>query len=517
MSVRNILFIMVDQMRADCLGIAGNPLIQTPNLDSLAAKGAYFPNTYVQTAVCGPSRMCFYTGRYTHAHRSYWNDVPLPVDEATLATTLSAGGVRAVLCGKSHHVPDVVFRERHGDALPLMRDAGFEPWEVNEFWGNRQPWGEDDANHWMENLRAKGYELPFDCPMLAAFLVDTPDGRKNGWRFENTRYPTVIQQQDSDTAYMTDRAIEFMEQSGDGPWLLHLSFVKPHWPNVAPAPYNSMYDPASLPSPTRAATELAAPHPLLDPFRRERRSIPFDDEKTWREMRATYYGLVSEIDTNLGRLFAYMADKERFADTMIIFVSDHGEYLGDHWLFEKELFYESAIRVPLIIFDPDRRADPWRGQVVEQFVESIDIMPTCLETLGLPIPACVQGRSLLPLLRGCTPSDWRSEVFGDWDFRFYKAAKQLGLAANCCRAWMVRDTRFKYVHFNGLPDLLFDLQADPDELYNLAEDPTMREVLYAYMTKLIDWRQSTEDNSRGAHVEERLGNQTLSWVPDHIE
>ncbi len=517
-NVRNILFIMVDQMRADCLGLAGHPVVRTPNLDWLAGQGTYFPQTYVQTAVCGPSRMCFYTGRYTHAHRSYWNEVPLPIDEATLGTMLAENGIRAVLCGKTHHVPDTPFFRRYGEVMPPLKDAGFEPWEVNEFWGDREPFVKDGSwhNNWMAHLQAKGYNLPFDNPILAAFLVQTPAGYRNGWRFENTRYPTVIRQEDSDTAFMTNRAIEFIQQAGDKPWLLHLSYLKPHWPNVAPAPYHAMYDPADVPAPIRAREELENPHPLLEPFRKERRSLPFDEEKTWREMRATYYGLITEIDANLGRLFDVLKKQGRFEDTMIIFVSDHGEYMGDHWLFEKEFFYESALRVPLIIYDPDERADAQRGQVINHFIESIDIVPTCLETFGLAVPAAVQGRSLVPLLRGISPAGWRDAVFGDWDFRFYNASRELGLAPHQCRAWMIRDARYKYVHFNGLSDMLFDLKADPQELNNLASEPDMKEVLYGYLTRLIDWRQSTEDNSRGAFLEEESGRDGITWVPDNI-
>jgi arylsulfatase A-like enzyme len=461
--------------------------------------------------------MCFYTGRYTHAHRSYWNEVPLPIDEATLGTMLEDNGMRAVLCGKTHHLPDTPFVRQYGGDIKPIKYAGFEPWEVNDFWGSTEPFFKDESlkNNWMAHLKAKGYNLPFDTPELAAFLVQTNEGVRNGWRFENTRYPTVIRQEDSDTAFMTNRAIEFIEQAGTGPWLLHLSYLKPHWPNVAPAPYHAMYDPDDVPAPIRTPAELENPHPLLEPFRTERRSVPFDEEKTWREMRATYYGLITEIDDNLGRLFDFLKKQGRFDDTMVIFVSDHGEYMGDHWLFEKELFYESAIRVPLIIYDPDVRADPYRGQVVNHFVESIDILPTCMEAFGIAVPTPVQGRSLLPFLRNQPPVDWRDAVFGDWDFRFYGARKVLGLASNQCRAWMVRDSRYKYIHFNALPDMLFDLEADPDELQDLIEKPEMKEVIYEYMTRLIDWRQSTEDDSRGTHLDEG-GQNRLAWVPDNI-
>lgn len=484
--------------------------LETPALDWLAENGTRFQNAYVQTAVCGPSRMCFYTGRYTHAHRSYWNEVPLPLEERTLADYVREAGIRAALCGKTHHTPDSVLLERLsrlGCNLNLERTAhaSFEPWEVNEFWGEG----------WMNSLQEKGYDLPFDNPMLAAFLVEGEIGeRRNGWRFENTRLPTVIREEDSDTAFMTRRAMAFIDDAGENRWLLHLSYLKPHWPNVAPAPYHQLYDPANSPPPLRHPSELINPHPLLPPFREERRSLPFDRERVWRENRATYFGLVRQIDDHLGRLFDFLRERGRLEDTLIIFVSDHGEYMGDHWLFEKELFFESAIRVPLIIYDP--RSGVPRGRVSDAFVESIDILPTCLEVLGIDVPAPVQGSSLLPLVRGERPEGWRDAVFGDWDFRFYHASERLGLPSDRCRAWMVRDAEFKYVHFNGLPDMLFDLRTDPNEFANIAQNPAYKEVIHTYRERLLDWRQRTEDDSRGSQLMARLGRSGVSWVPDDL-
>lgn len=509
-SVKNVLFIMVDQMRADCLGVAGHPTLETPTLDWLASKGTRFPKTYVQSAVCGPARMSFYTGRYVHSHRSYWNGVPLPFDERTLADHVREAGVRAALCGKVHHEPDAAFLARleaHGfrSEGAGATDAGFEPWERNDFWGAG----------WMSYLKERGYDLPFEKPMMAAFLVEDADGtRHNGWRFENTRLPTVIREEDSDTAVMTRRAMEFIADAGDDRWLLHLSYVKPHWPNVAPAPYHALYDPADVPPPVRDARELRQAHPILAPFRDERRSLPFDEERTWREMRATYYGLIRQIDDHLGRLFDFLRERGRLDDTLVIFVSDHGEYMGDHWLFEKELFYEAAINVPLIVYDP--RPDAARGAVSTEFVESIDLLPTVLEALGIAVPAAVQGRSLLPLLRGERPAGWRDAVFADWDFRFYRTSKVLNLPPHLCRAWMVRDDSFKYVRFNGLPDMLFDLQEDPNELRDLAADPAHRGTAADYRERLLDWRQATEDDSRGAQLMERTGRAGVAWIPEEI-
>ena len=188
--------------------------------------------------------------------------------------------------------------------------------------------------------------------------------------------------------------------------------------------------------------------------------------------------------------------------------------MGDHWLFEKELFYESAIRVPLIIYDPSE--DATKGLVSDSFVESVDILPTCLEALGIQVPLDVQGSSLLPLLRDQHPRGWREAVFGDWDFRFYHASERLGLAPNQCRAWMVRDNDFKYVRFNGLPDMLFDLKADPNEFRNLAADQSHKEVIHSHQERLLDWRQQTEDDHAGSYLMARIGRSGVSWVPDHL-
>jgi arylsulfatase A-like enzyme len=512
-SIKNVLFIMTDQMRADCLGVAGHPVVRTPHLDWLAGQGVRFERMYVQSAVCGPSRMSYYTGRYTHSHRSYWNSVPLPFDETTIGEYVRESGIRAALCGKTHHREDTDYLaklEKAGlDRSKLYtKHAGLEPWEVNDGTGLG----------WIDYLKSQGYPHLDTDSNVAPFLTEKPDGTlMNGWRFDSAAYPTMVREEDSDTAYMTRRAEAFIEDAGEEPWLLHLSYFKPHWPNVAPAPYHSMYDPALSPEPLRCQEELDRPHPLLPPFREERRSIPLDDEETWRQMRATYYGLITQIDDHLGKLFEYMDKKGRLKDTLIIFTSDHGEYMGDHWLFEKEMFYEQAIRVPLIIYDPSPMADATRGTVEHRFAESIDILPTCLEALGVEIPLRVQGRSLLPLVHGVTPADWRTAVFADWDFRYYKSGVKLNLSSEKCRAWMIRDDRYKYVHFNGLPNMLFDLKEDPEEFNNIAGDPQYRDLEFHYRGALLDWRQSHEDNYRTSQAEQRKRGGVVRLPEDFVE
>lgn len=490
----NVLFIMVDQMRADCLSCAGHPVVRTPNLDALAAQGVRFRNTFVQSAICGPSRMCIYTGRYPHATRAPWNEVPLPAEERTVGHYFLEAGYRAALCGKSHYVADPFAlppadpgRER----IEYRTLAGLEAWELKD--GAK-------GEGWLAYLRKKGYPEEVIRSPYQVVMPENPGGT------DPSAFPIAIRAEDHDTAYLTDRAMQFMEEAEDQLWMLHLSYFRPHHPLAAPAPYHALYDPAHMPAPNRCSSELADPHPLHIPYRVERKGTEYDEEGVWRQRRATYYALITEIDDHLGRLFGWMQARGLWKNTLICFVSDHGVYLGDHWTYQKELFYDEAYQVPLILFDPRPEADARRGAAEEAFVESIDLLPTLLEAAGVPVAPAIQGRSLVPFLQGDGPSDWRTEVYADWDFRFYWTPKKLGLPPEKCRGWMVRDRDFKLWHFNGLPDVLFDLREDPLERHNRAADPAYREVVQRYLLKLIDWRMSCEDVSRVAWTYERRPN-----------
>ena len=359
---------MTDQMRADCMSGVGHSVVRTPHLDQLASEGVLFRRAYVQSAVCGPSRMCFYTGRYPHANRSPWNEVPLPADEKTMGHFFGEAGYRAALCGKTHYTPDPFGDPGAQPEQGFRRAAlaGLETWELNESRGEG----------WLAYLRSKGYA---EDVIADPFAVEMPADADR----DHSAYPTRFRREDSDTAFMTDRAMAFMDDAGDSPWFLHLSYFKPHLPIVAPYPYNEMYDPADSPAPNRSPEELERPHPFHVPFRIERGGVAYDDEEVWRQRRATYYGLITEIDDHLGRLFGFMKDRGLWEDTLIVFTSDHGEYVGDHWMFEKELFYDEAYNVPFIVRDPRSCADATRGRTMDAFVESLDVLPTCLDVCGL--------------------------------------------------------------------------------------------------------------------------------------
>ena len=200
-------------------------------------------------------------------------------------------------------------------------------------------------------------------------------------------------------------------------------------------------------------------------------------------------GLISELDANIGRLIKFLENEGKIDDTIIVLTSDHGDYLGDHWLGEKELFYESAIRIPMIIIDPGHEASPTRGTSIDEFVESIDLIPTFLEMAGSPHnhDHILEGRSLLPLLHSNLEHSWRDATFCEMDYCIRHARNTLARTVDKCRAYMVREKKWKYAYFNGFDPQLFDLENDPKELNDLGKDPKYSETRERLFRKLFEW------------------------------
>jgi arylsulfatase A-like enzyme len=221
--------------------------------------------------------------------------------------------------------------------------------------------------------------------------------------------------------------------------------------------------------------------------------LPHDERKLQR-LKASYYGLISEVDDNLGRLFAALRTQGLWQDTLIIFTADHGEQLGDHWLLGKGGYFDQSYHVPLIIRDP---ASARRGTRVDAFTEHVDLMPTLLDRLALDIPPQCDGRSLRPFLESSPmPADWRREVHWEYDFRDLPGIDALlGLPSNACNLCVIRDARFKYVHFAGLAPLLFDLESDPSELVDCSTDPAHASVMIEYTQRMLSWRLRHTDQS----------------------
>jgi len=198
-------------------------------------------------------------------------------------------------------------------------------------------------------------------------------------------------------------------------------------------------------------------------------------------------GLIKQCDDQMGRLFAWMQAAGRMEDTLIVLTSDHGDYLGDHWMGEKDLFHDCSAKVPLIVYDPSAAADATRGTVCDALVEAIDLAPTFVEAAGGAAPPHIlEGRSLIPWLHGQTPP-WRDFAVSEYNYALQPAAAKLGVAARDARLVMIADQRWKFMHAEGFRAQLFDLLNDPDELCDLGADPAYDEITAMMRDRLAVW------------------------------
>ena len=340
-STPNVLWIMADQLRFDYLSCYGHPHLETPHIDALAARGVQFTNAYVQSPVCGPSRMSAYTGRYVRSHGSTWNGMPLRVGEPTLGDHLREVGARAVLVGKTHMIADLEGMAWLGidpsSEIGVARsECGFEPFERDDGLhpnSPRQQWSAYD-----DYLVAHGFDSENPWEDFANSGLDDDGELLSAWLLKNSRLAANVPEEHSETAYMTDRAMAFMQEAReDGrPWMCHLSYIKPHWPYIVPAPYHDMYDERHIVAPVRSDDERETDHPLLRAYQAARVCQSFSRDHVREHVIPAYMGLIKQLDDNLGRLFAWM-DAEGFSEnTIIAFTSDHGDYMGDHWMGDKD-------------------------------------------------------------------------------------------------------------------------------------------------------------------------------------
>jgi len=517
--VRNILFIMCDQLRADYLSCMGHPTIETPNIDALAAKGVRFTRAFTQSSVCGPSRMSFYTGRYMASHGANWNRVPLPVNIRTMGDHLRTLGAHVALAGKTHMQIDEPGLDRLGvDRLSpygvLATQAGFEPYERDD---GLHPDGyrkyDFTYNTWLND---QGYDGDNPWQSWCASGIDSNGDLANGWEMRHARLPARVKEEHSETAYMTMRAQEFMEDRAatapDQPWCLHLSYIKPHWPYMAPAPYNDMYNADDILPAVRSDRERQTSHPVYAAFQQHEDSQSFSRDDVRETVIPTYMGLVKQIDDHLGKLFSYMEESGRMDDTLIVLTADHGDYLGDHWLGEKELFHDCVLRLPMIVYDPDDAADATRGNEDPRFVECIDMVPTFYEALGGDSAEqrhWMEGRSVLPLTRnGGAVDQWRDSTFSECDYSYREAREALGLGAHEAKAYCVRTAGWKYILYEGFRSQLFDLTADHEELVDLGDSEGHADIRAEMHERLFTWlrQRRTRTTKSDQEIEAALGN-----------
>ncbi|MET0943008.1 MAG: alkaline phosphatase family protein [Mesorhizobium sp.] len=490
----NVLLITCDQWRADCLSAAGHPAVKTPNADALAREGVLFRQHYAGAAPCSPARACLYTGLYQMNNRVCRNGTPLDARHDNIALAARRAGYDPTLFGYTDAAPDP---RRFTANDPVLRSyEGVLPgFTVRCLLPEHQ-------KPWLSWLAARGVDSRAGFPD-----IHRPAGRHDG---AITNAAPVYSKDETPAAFLAGEFIRWLgEQERATPWFAHVSFLSPHPPFIVPEPYNTMYDASDGPAFDRASTSdaEASVHPFLAyELSRQRQDnflpgaggrVTDWDEDAFRKIRAIYYGMVSEVDAQLGNVLSALRLAGMWENTIIILTSDHAEMMGDHFMLGKGGFFDGSYRIPLIICDPRRQGTA--GAVLNHFTEAVDIVPTVIELLGGEAPPHLDGRSLKPFLEGREPSAWRTAAHWEYDFRSVsgsRAETHFGIASQQCNLAVLRSQAFKYVHFGGgLPALLYDLEKDSAELVNVAEDPAYLAIRLEMAERLLAWRAEHLDQS----------------------
>ena len=438
----NILILYTDQLRWDALGANGNPDVKTPNLDRLAHGGLTFQRFFVQNPVCMPSRVSFLTGQYPSTLGITHMGVPVPEDTLTLPRMLKPYGYRSGNIGKLHFLPHA--NRDHREPHPLY---GFDVLEESDEPG---PY-EDAYRAWVrrqapEHMDAVSPGLP---PAAATWyramgFKDTVKHPEE--RFPKRALPFRGPSHLTHSAFVADRSMDFIRESGSQPWLCVAGFYSPHSPWVAPQEFIDLYDPSTFTLPT-FPPEVDARRPGTD----------YSDEGL-REARRGYYAQVSEVDHHCGRILALLDELGQAEDTIVIFTADHGDWLGEHLKHGKGYpGSDPASRVPLLVRYPAALAAP--GRAVEEVTEALDVVPTLLECAGVPVPPSVQGTSLLPVLQATDPLGPQAAIT---EARGWKA---------------LRTARYRYVCESTGTEHLWDLDTDPSEYHDVVHDRAYAEDL----------------------------------------
>ena len=418
----NLLVIMSDEHAPMFSGAYGHSLVQTPHLDRLASEGVLFENAYCNSPLCAPSRMSFMTGRYIHEIETWDNTSTLGSDRVTWAHMMRAVDYDVVLSGKQHFVgPDKL----HGFREQLARDIHGEHYHPVFPWSN----GTRTApNPWPGISHAASGET---------LEIEVDD-----------------EAEEAALTYLRDPARK------EQPWALNASFIAPHFPLVVPQRYWDLYPLDTIDLPNIPSGHLEDLHPVYQRMRRMFGMIDFPEDQT-RRARAGYYGLISYLDDKIGRLIEALEETGQRENTVVIYLSDHGEMAGEHGMWRKSNFYEQSSRIPMVISWPG--VFP-HGRRITEVVSLVDLVATMIDVTGAPCPSPIDGDSLLNLARG-EETDWKDEAFSEY------------LAHGVDRPMaMLRRGRYKLNYSLDDPPELYDLQEDPGEFSDLGQDPEYADI-----------------------------------------
>jgi len=401
----NVLFITSDQHRFDAVGYMGHPDVQTPNLDRLAASGVVFERCYVTNPVCMPSRATLLTGQFPDANGVRRNGIEVPDRPWGIARIFRQNGWRTGVFGKTHFCP--LRRDYNPDLV-------FHDWRVGEdYYGFEERAISHDLKDFVSDIPTSYRRAGAGLDLNRAFLRDDyldwiqqvepalyrlavreglPEGQS---ALAPELWTSDLPVERHQSTWIADHTMDFIDRHHEEPFFAWCSFVDPHHPFNAPRPYRELYDPERLAGPVWADDELAR----RSRYHQERSQQQIE---VWhqfgQEYRAQYFGMLSLIDAQVGRLVRHLEDRGLAERTLIVFSSDHGEMLGDHGISRKGLFhYEPLIRVPLAFYWPGQLPDGLRQRGL---VQNVDLPATFLDAAGLTVPPQYQGRSLLPWCRG---------------------------------------------------------------------------------------------------------------------
>jgi len=465
----NVLLILTDEQSLWTLSRYGGELPGTPHIDSIGKRGATFRNFFVTSAVCTPSRGCLMTGRFPHANGAFHNDLPLHPDEFTLGHLFSNAGYETGYAGKWHL--DGKNNPTWPDWIPDSRCFGFRDhrWMFNQ-------------GHWKRIV-----ERPKNWPESRSQAVVSPDFDENiVERDVSDRTTWVSAQADGEpdlsyltsapgeyfTEWLTDKAIAFIERPRLNPFFYVLSFPDPHMPFSVEEPYASMFPPSTM-KPPATFRQKDLPQwasKARDTYMKWEGVTGIDDprrEAIFRERKSQYLGMVKCIDDNVGRLLETLRARGLLENTLIVFTSDHGEYMGEHGLYFKNLLYEPAHHVGTMMCWPNHIA---AGTWIDQCVANVDMLPTLAGLLGLKTSGREQGRDFSSLLRG-DASHWEDIAFIHKD-----NFSQSGVFTEQWELGLARDG----------DSVLFDRKNDPEQVHNLYRDPAYSAVVKKLTARTIE-------------------------------
>lgn len=456
----NVLLVTLDQFRGDCLSSAGHPVVKTPTLDRLAAEGVRLSRHYSQAAPCGPGRACLYTGAYQMNNRVVANGTPLDDRLDNVARVARRAGYNPTIFGYADQGVDPR-TARAGDPR-LSTYQGFPPgFEV----ALDIP---DEPTVWMSWLEGLGYG-PFTNGEQA--LQTEPDRPK----------------EHGISAFMTDNVVDWL-RTQDGPWFAHASYWRPHPPYAAAGEWSGAYDPDDCPTPTEAPERKV-------PFAGNLAETPApESEKEMRQLQAQYFGMISDVDEQLGRLFDEIRALGMWEDTMILITADHGEQLGDQGTIDKGGMFESSYRIVGIVRDP--RHPEAHGSVVTDFTENVDLLPTICDAIDTEVPVQCDGLPLTAFLRGERPAWWRTETHWEYDWRweyipFGPHEWPWDRRLERKHLTVSRSDNYAYAQFDNGEWRCFDVGSDP----TWRTEVTDPDIVLAEAQSMLTWRTTNADRT----------------------